>query len=66
MPGLFTFDGYRRACDTRRAEFVRTARAAAAWGMGRASTGDAQKRTAARANAPAGGAEPMTDALGRQ
>ncbi len=44
VPGLFTFDGYRRVFDKRLAEFVRTAREDDAWVMGRAYLGDAQKK----------------------
>ncbi|TXD06294.1 type VI secretion system membrane subunit TssM [Burkholderia pseudomallei] len=66
VPGLFTFDGYRRVFDKRLAEFVRTAREDDAWVMGRAYLGDAQKKTAEIANALAGADDPLTDAIRRQ
>ncbi len=44
VPGLFTFDGYRRVFDKRLPEFVQVARDDDAWVMGRAYLGDAQKK----------------------
>lgn len=44
VPGLFTFDGYRRLFDKRLAEFVQIARDDDAWVMGRAYLGEAQKK----------------------
>ncbi|KVN06718.1 MULTISPECIES: type VI secretion system membrane subunit TssM [unclassified Burkholderia] len=66
VPGLFTFDGYRRVFDKRLAEFVQAAREDDAWVMGRAYLGGAQKKTAEIANAIALADDPLTEAIRRQ
>ncbi|AOK47366.1 type VI secretion protein VasK [Burkholderia sp. MSMB617WGS] len=66
VPGLFTFDGYRRLFDKRLPEFVQAAREDDAWVMGRAYLGGAQKKTAAIVNAATGADDPLTEAIRRQ
>ncbi|KVD77271.1 type VI secretion protein VasK [Burkholderia sp. ABCPW 14] len=66
VPGLFTFDGYRRVFDKRLPEFVQIARDDDAWVMGRAYLGEAQKKTAAIGRAAADIDDPLTEAIRRQ
>ncbi|KVD85678.1 type VI secretion protein VasK [Burkholderia stagnalis] len=66
VPGLFTFDGYRRLFDKRLAEFVQIARDDDAWVMGRAYLGEAQKKTPALARDVPGVDDPLTEAIRRQ
>ncbi|KVD41090.1 type VI secretion protein VasK [Burkholderia ubonensis] len=66
VPGLFTFDGYRRLFDKRLPEFVQVARDDDAWVMGRAYLGEAQKKTASLARDVTGADDPLTEAIRRQ
>ncbi|WP_321789256.1 type VI secretion system membrane subunit TssM [Paraburkholderia sp. J94] len=70
VPGLFTFDGYRKLFDKRLPEFTQVARDDDAWVMGRSYlaglSDQAQKKTAELVSATTGAEDPLTEAIRRQ
>ncbi|QYD69435.1 type VI secretion system membrane subunit TssM [Paraburkholderia edwinii] len=65
VPGLFTFDGYRKLFDKRLHEFLEAARDGDAWVMGRLQPGGAQKKTVEIAGGPADMDDPLVEAVRR-
>ncbi|MGF6774722.1 type VI secretion system protein ImpL [Paraburkholderia sp. GAS199] len=63
IPGLFTFDGYRKLFDKRLPTFARAACEDDAWVMGHTGSNDAQKKTAELAREAKGIDDPITDAI---
>lgn len=70
VPGLFTFDGYRKLFDKRLPEFTQIARNDDAWVMGRSYLGgladQTQKKTAELVSATTGADDPLTEAIRRE